>query len=87
MRHRKLIVRSLLTLCTVGLAGCATIPTKDAKADQGEYEWVTPLGSNVPVRVLKGQSAQTVSPTATMNADQATQNIRSAGAPAAKGAN
>jgi hypothetical protein len=37
--------------------------------------------------VLKGQSAQNISPTGTMNAGQATQAIRGAGAPAPKGGN
>jgi hypothetical protein len=85
MPHRTLSPRALLGLALLGFGGCATAPTKDAKADSGEYEWVTPLGSNVPVRVRKGESAPSSSPIGTMNADQATQAIRGAGAPQPKG--
>lgn len=60
----------LLSLLAVGLVGCATTP-KEAKADDGEYEWVTPTGSNIAVKVKKGQKASTVSsPTDQMTADQ-----------------
>ena len=86
IKHR-FSVLALSTLVAVGLAGCAATPTKNAKADDGEYEWVTPLGSNVPVKVKKGQTTPGISPTGTMTADQATQAIRGGGAPAPKGGN
>lgn len=66
------------TLCTAApviaaaliLAGCAgQSSAKQAKADQNEYEYVTPLGSNIPVRVRKGQAAPNNSPTATISGD------------------
>ena len=80
---------SVLTLAAAAfsLAGCANPSQKNAKADDANYEWVTPLGSNVPVRVLKGQTAQTSSPTGTMTADQTAQAIHGAGSPTPKGAN
>lgn len=60
------------------LAGCAG-PSKDKTADNGEYEWVTPLGSNVPVKVRKGQAASTSSPTANLSGEQAASIFNSAG--------
>jgi hypothetical protein len=71
----------LITLCLllVASAGCAG-PTADSKTAGTDYEWVTPLGSNVPVRVPKGQSAaSTTSPSATLTGEQATNAISSAG--------
>lgn len=60
----------LVSLLAFGLFGCATTP-KEAKADDGEYEMVTPTGSNIPVKVRKGQKAATISsPTDQMSADQ-----------------
>ena len=87
MNKHRLSVFALSTLVTVGLAGCAAAPSKNAKADDGEYEWVTPLGSNVPVKVKKGQTVQGISPTGTMTAEQTAQAIRGGGAPAPKGGN
>ena len=50
-------------------------------ADNTEYEYVTPLGSNIPVRVPKGSKATNVnSPTETMTGDQAANMIQRAGA-------
>ena len=64
---------ALAALLLLGLAGCATETTakKEAKADDGEYEWVTPTGSNIAVKVRKGQKAATVaSPGGEMTAEQ-----------------
>jgi hypothetical protein len=75
-------ILTLLGVATLAMAGggCAG-PSGEAKtADAGAYEWVTPLGSNIPVRVPKGQgAASTTSPTATLNGEQATNAISSAG--------
>lgn len=61
----------LVVLAAVGLAGCANTP-KSNTADSGEYEWVTPTGSNIAVRVPKGQRPTVgTSPTGTMSAEQA----------------
>ena len=70
------ILVPLATLLTV--AGCAG-PGNSAK-DDGEYEWVRPTGSNIAVKVKKGQSAGVAtSPTATVSGDQAGQIFNSAG--------
>ena len=84
MAKFRLAVLALSTLVAIGLAGCAATPTKNAQADDGAYEWVTPLGSNVPVKVKKGQAVQGVSPTGTLTAEQTAQAIRGGGAPAPK---
>ena len=64
------------------LAGCESANTGAKKAaDNTEYEYVTPLGSNIPVRVPKGSKATNVnSPTETMTGDQAANMIQRAGA-------
>ena len=87
MAKFRLAVLAFSTLVAIGLAGCAATPTKNAQADDGEYEWVTPLGSNVPVKVRKGQTVQGISPTGTLTAEQTAQAVRGSGAPAAKGGN
>jgi ABC-type Fe3+-hydroxamate transport system substrate-binding protein len=62
------------------LAGCASQATKsDSVASKDEYEYVTPLGSNIPVKVKKGEKVVTMSPTDKVNADQATKAVRSGG--------
>lgn len=68
---------ALLALTAAGCAG----PTGETKtASAGEYEWVTPLGSSIPVRVPKGQgAASTTSPSSTLSGEQATNAISSAG--------
>ncbi|HUR57638.1 MAG TPA: hypothetical protein VM029_08005 [Opitutaceae bacterium] len=70
-----------LTLAVVALAGCdSTTPKKTTTADNAEYEYVTPLGSNIPVRVRKGTTAtSTTSPTNTLSAEQAANMIQQAG--------
>jgi len=80
-------ILAVSTLAALGLAGGAATPSKNAKADDGEYEWVTPLGSNVPVKVKKGQTVQGLSPTGTLTAEQTAQAVRGGGAPAPKGGN
>ena len=72
MKTKDLCFTSLAALVAIGLFGCATQPkAKEAKADDGEYEWVTPTGSNIAVKVKKGQRATTVaSPSDTMSQDQ-----------------
>ncbi len=61
------------------LAGCAGAP-KPATADAGEYEWVTPTGSNIAVRVPKGQTATVgTSPTGTLSGEAAAGLINSSG--------
>lgn len=68
---------ALLILAATGCAG----PTAETKtANAGDYEWVTPLGSNIPVRVPKGQgAASTTSPSASLTGEQATNAVSSAG--------
>jgi predicted small secreted protein len=70
------LVSSLVLLSALTLAGCATTGTAAGGkiADSSEYEYVTPVGSNIPVRVLKGQAPQTASPTARVSGD-AVQNM------------
>jgi hypothetical protein len=48
----------LATICTLALCGCATPPDpkKEAKSAGDEYVWVTPIGSNIRVKVKKGQT-------------------------------
>ncbi len=67
---------ALLLLLT--FTGCAG-PTKEGVTKSDDYEYVTPLGSNIPVLVKKGQKAQTASPTATMSGDQAANAIHGGG--------
>lgn len=71
---------ALLASCIV-MCGCATSTAqkKDAKADSAEYEYVTPLGSNIPVKVKKGDTAQTSSPTGSMSGARLENELRSAG--------
>ena len=69
-------MRPLTFLAALGLlaSGCETTDAaaKKKTADASEYEYVTPLGSNIPVRVKKGTTAaSTTSPTATMTGEQA----------------
>jgi hypothetical protein len=67
-------------LLVLAIAGCAGPGGETSTARPAEYEWVTPLGSNIPVRVLKGQSAASAtSPSSTLNGEQATNAISSAG--------
>ena len=75
---RLLIIAALLA----GLVGCESTnaPKAGTTASAAEYEYVTPLGSNIPVKVLKGQTATNgVSPTSTMTGEQAANAIHSAG--------
>lgn len=73
-RHAAFLVLVVLTL-----AGCAGTP-KQASATTGEYEYVTPLGSNIPVRVPKGQSAASpTAPSTTVSGEQAERLIHGAG--------
>ncbi len=56
----------------LSLAGCAGTPKS---ADAG-YEWVTPTGSNIAVKVPKGQRAAVgTSPTAAVGAQEMTQIV------------
>ncbi len=71
-----------LLLAAAALTGCAgkTDQTNGKVADSSEYEYVTPLGSNIPVRVKKGQTAQSAtSPSATMSGDAAQGMMHGAG--------
>jgi hypothetical protein len=61
------------------LGGCNTAPPADARADAAkprvvtnEYKYVTPTGSNIPVRVRKNSTGlpETSSPVSTMTAEQ-----------------
>ncbi len=60
-------------------AGCAGTPK--SAADTAEYDYVTPLGSNIAVRVPKGQKTapNSTSPTGTMSAEQLGTMINAAG--------
>lgn len=73
--RRRLRVTSLVLLAGL-LAGCVHEPQKDsAKPDSGEveYEYVTTLGSNIPVKVPKGSrpAGTTTSPTSTLGTEEA----------------
>lgn len=73
MIPRRLSLTTVAALIAIVGFGCATTPkpAKDARADSGEYEWVTPVGSNIAVKVRKGEKPKTISsPTETMTADQ-----------------
>lgn len=74
----------LLALGAAGLvlAGCETTSTSPKKATaESEYEYVTPLGSNIPVRVKKGTTATNPNaPTETMSGEQAANMIQRSGA-------
>jgi hypothetical protein len=72
--RRRLRVTSLVLLAGL-LAGCVHEPQKDsAKPDSGEveYEYVTTLGSNIPVKVPKGSrpAGTTTSPTSTLSTEE-----------------
>ncbi|MDB6095420.1 MAG: hypothetical protein JWM32_2982 [Verrucomicrobia bacterium] len=85
---KNLRLPTLAAFVTIGLLGCATDPAKkEAKTDAGEYEYVTPTGSNIPVRVKKGQRAATIaSPSDRMTGDQLGTSVHgSAGAKPAGG--
>ncbi len=61
-------------------AGCAGPDSAAKTAAGGDYEWVTPLGSNIPVRVPKGQGATNANaPTATLGGEQAANAISAGG--------
>jgi len=67
-------------LTAFALAGCGNAPAgKPAIVGGHDYEYVTPLGSNIPVLVKKGQRPATASPTDTVSADQAASAIHGAG--------
>lgn len=68
----------LLLAAAIASGGCAG-PNGTAK-DDGEYEWVRPTGSNIAVKVRKGESAAvTTSPTGQVSGDQAAGILNSAG--------
>ncbi|HNC23631.1 MAG TPA: hypothetical protein PLU52_05440 [Opitutaceae bacterium] len=79
MKNLKML--TLVALVAGAFAGCASNPKpKDAKADNGEYEWVTPVGSNIAVKVRKGEKASTIgSPTETMTAEQLSTQVHTSG--------
>lgn len=81
MPIKNLRMLAIAALVAGVFAGCATNPKpKDAKADDGEYEWVTPVGSNIAVKVRKGQKAATIgSPTETMTAEQLSTAVHTSG--------
>ncbi len=61
------------------LTSCAGTP-KQSTAESGEYEWVTPTGSNIAVRVPKGQKATVgTSPTGSISGEAAAGMINSSG--------
>ena len=72
------------TFCALALllfAGCAN-PAMDKTGvvvNKGDYEMVTPLGSNIPVMIKKGTTPATASPTDTISADEFAQNVHRAG--------
>jgi hypothetical protein len=72
---------ALLLFSAVTFAGCATQAEKPAGVvvSGAEYEYVTPLGSNIPVRVLKGTKPPTSSPSATISGDEASNLFHGAG--------
>lgn len=75
MKSSPAFASCILLVSAFALAGCASAPA----ASDAEYEYVTPLGSNIPVRVKKGEKAATASPTGTVSAEQATNAIRGGG--------
>ena len=73
--------RPFCTLALLLLAGCAN-PAVDkggVLVNKSDYEMVTPLGSNIPVMVKKGQAPATASPTDTISSDEFAQNVHRAG--------
>jgi hypothetical protein len=81
--HTSKITSVLAALALVGgAAGCATTtaPKASGAVADSEYEMVTPIGSNIPVRVRKGSTAETSSPSATISGDAARQMISPGGA-------
>lgn len=66
------LVIPIAVLCFA--AGCVTDPkqktAKTEEADEGEYEWVKPTGSRIPVKVKKGQSASATA------SEKGTENLR-----------
>ncbi len=72
--QRLLQVTALMVL-TGTFSGCTHAPkTEVAKPDSGEveYEYVTTLGSNIPVKVPKGSrpAGTTTSPTSTLSTEE-----------------
>lgn len=64
-----------LLLLTALVTACAHAPKKDVAKPDGaevEYEYVTTLGSNIPVKVPKGSrpAGTTTSPTSTLSTDE-----------------
>ena len=79
MKHH-LTFRVALIVSALAIAGCNGAPNgKDGVAKSDDYEYVTPLGSNIPVLVRKGQQASTASPTASMSGDQAASAMHGGG--------
>ncbi len=64
---KRLLATATLASLSLALFGCAGSPS----AAHTEYEWVTPTGSNIAVKVPKGQRAGvSTSPTATVGAEE-----------------
>jgi hypothetical protein len=86
---KKLSLPALAALFAIGVVGCSTpAPKKEAKTDDAEYEWVTPTGSNIAVKVRKGQRASTIaSPSERMTADQLSTAVHGSGGAKPAGGN
>ena len=80
MKMSVLTIRGLLLAPVIALAGCAN-QTKEPKTivSGDDYEYVTPLGSNIPVRVKKGEKASSTSPTASISGEEATNALHGGG--------
>ena len=73
-------VSAVVLAAVLTLAGCAGQTTKsDSVASKDEYEYVTPLGSNIPVKVKKGEKVVTMSPTDKVNSTQAANAVHGGG--------
>jgi len=74
-RSIRLAVLSPIFILVAGCAGTPKQATNDA-----EYEWVRPTGSNIAVKVKKGEAAAvTTSPVGSITGEQASSIYNSAG--------
>lgn len=72
-------VTAIVLLACLAAPGCVTKPEEQAKkkAADSEYTYVTPLGSRIPVKVRRGESATTASPTNKVSGAEAENLMRS----------
>jgi uncharacterized lipoprotein len=83
----KAITLSLLAASLLTFAACASkIESKKTTADDAEYEYVTPIGSHIPVKVRKGAAKpQVAAPTGEVSGEDAQTLIHAGGGPVKDG--